>query len=185
MSTNLTNQLLIAMPALADPNFLQTVSLICEHNEQGAMGIIINRPLEITLGEVFKQMKIDNVDGGVSEASVIYGGPVQVDRGFILHRPVGDWQATLIIEDEIGLTTSLDILEDIAKGDGPGDSLVALGYAGWAAGQLEQEIAENAWLTVKADSQIVFDLPFERRWQAAATKLGVDLNLLAGDAGHA
>ncbi len=180
-----TNELLIAMPNLADPNFSQTVTLICEHNENGALGIVINRPLELRLGELFEHLQLKTAGDDIADATVYSGGPVQMDHGFVLHQPVGTWEATIQINDNLGLTTSRDILTAAAIGQGPQKCLVALGYAGWAAGQLEQEMANNAWLTVPSDNEIVFDLPVDQRWQAAAKKLGVDLNLLAGHAGHA
>ncbi len=186
MSTvHLSNHLLIAMPNLRDPNFSQTVTLICEHNEQGALGIVINRPTDLNLGDLYEHLQIPTSEAPAADAPVYSGGPVQVDHGFVLHEPVGEWEATLVIHEELGLTTSRDILVATAEGRGPDRCLIALGYAGWGAGQLEQEIADNAWLTVPNDLGIVFDLPPERRWQAAAEKLGIDLNLLSGNAGHA
>lgn len=184
-SSNLTNHFLIAMPQLADPNFFHTVTYICEHNEDGALGIVINRPLELTLGEVLEHMDLAADDNDATAQVVYQGGPVQQERGFVLHEPVTQWDATLPITEHIGVTTSRDILEAIAKGDGPQHSLIALGYAGWGAGQLEQELAQNAWLSGPADKGILFETPHEKRWEAAAALLGVDLNLLSGDAGHA
>lgn len=180
-----TNQLLIAMPSLADPNFSRTVTLICEHNEHGALGVIINRPTEVRLKELLDHLDLRATNANVAARAVYAGGPVQLERGFILHAPLGDWESTLEIDADLGLTTSLDILTALAAGEGPKHSLIALGYAGWGEGQLEQEIAGNAWLTVPNDTKILFELPVDQRWQAAASKLGVDINLLAGDAGHA
>jgi putative transcriptional regulator len=180
-----TNQFLIAMPSLADPNFSQTVTLICEHNDEGALGIVINRPLELRLSELFEHLEMTTTTPFPANMAVYAGGPVQMDHGFVLHQPLGHWESTLRVQEEIGLTTSRDILSAIAAGDGPEKSLVTLGYAGWGPGQLEQEISNNAWLTVPYDIDIVFDVPADKRWQAAASKLGIDLNLLAGDAGHA
>jgi putative transcriptional regulator len=168
-ATNFTNEFLIAMPALADPNFFRSVTLICDHNDQGALGIVINHPTELQLGELFDHLDIEAVDGTAREIPVFNGGPVQVERGFVLHE----------------LTTSKDILADIALGQGPRRVFVALGYAGWGSGQLEHEMSDNAWLTTPCDTRIVFDLPPEQRWREAAQQLGVDLDLLAGDAGHA
>src|SRR5680860_30693 len=180
-----TNQLLIAMPTLADANFSRTVTLICEHNEHGALGVVVNRPTEVRLGALFEHLDIVTDNERVADTLVCAGGPVQLDRGFILHAPLGAWESTLTIEADLGLTSSLDILAAMAASIGPERSLVALGYAGWGAGQLEREIADNAWLTVSADTAILFELPAEQRWQAAASKLGVDLRLIAGHAGHA
>lgn len=183
--TSLTNHFLIAMPQLEDPNFFHTVTYICEHNQQGAMGIVINRPLDLTVGEVLAHMEIEFPDPPAARQTVYMGGPVQQERGFVLHRPPTRWDATLPITDEIAITTSRDILVALGRGEGPDRALVALGYAGWGAGQLEQEIAENAWLSGPADPGILFETASEQRWEAAAALLGVDLNLLSGDAGHA
>lgn len=184
-SENFTNQFLIAMPTLADPNFFRSVTLICDHSEQGALGIVINHPTEIELGELFDHLELEARDAATRRIPVYNGGPVQTDRGFVLHEPIGEWDSTLPITDDLALTTSRDILAAIASGEGPDRVLVALGYAGWGAGQLEQEMAENAWLSCAADRQIIFELPPEQRWRAAARRLGIDLDLLAGDAGHA
>jgi putative transcriptional regulator len=182
---NFTNQFLIAMPSLADPNFHQTVTYICAHNEDGAMGIVINRPLDIELGDVLEQMDIHTNKDSIEKIPVYHGGPVHTDRGFILHHPMMEWDSSIIVGDEIGITTSRDILQAIADGDGPEQSLIALGYAGWAAGQLEQEIMENAWLNGPADMQIIFKTPSKQRWESAAIHLGVDLEKLSSDVGHA
>lgn len=185
-ATNLTNHFLIAMPALQDKNFHHTVTYICEHNAQGAMGIVINRPLNIGLGDILEQMDIQAQTPQSQGQMVFAGGPVQTERGFVLHTHGGkDWGSTLQITPQIGVTTSRDILEAIAANAGPQQSLIALGYAGWGSGQLEAELSANAWLSGPADMQIIFKLPVEQRWQAAAHLLGVDLNLLSGEAGHA
>jgi putative transcriptional regulator len=181
----LGNHFLIAMPGLADPNFFHTVTYLCEHNPEGALGIVINRPLSLNLREILQHMDLEPVSEVIGDQPIYLGGPVQPERGFVLHRPLGDWEATLKVSDDIGVTSSRDILMAIATGQGPRHSLIALGYAGWGAGQLEREIAANAWLAGPADERIVFDLPHEQRWEAAAAKLGVDLNLLTGEAGHA
>jgi putative transcriptional regulator len=181
----LTNHFLIAMPQLDDPNFHHTASYVCEHNDEGAMGLIINRPMELTLDEVLDHMEIQIQDRNVAQVPVYFGGPVQPERGFVLHTTGGEWEATLKITDDISLTTSRDIIEKIAEGGGPEQFLIALGYAGWGAGQLEQEIAETTWLNGPADTRILFELPSEERWSAAAAAIGVDLNLLSSDAGHA
>ena len=182
---SLTNQFLIAMPALADPNFHGTVTYICEHNDQGAMGLVINRPLSLTLGQVLVEIDITTGEQNIGQQAVYMGGPVQTERGFVLHHPLGEWDSMLRINDEIGVTTSKDILENIAKGTGPQRMLVALGYAGWGAGQLEQELADNVWLCGPADNRIIFDLPWQQRWEAAAALMGVDLNQISNQIGHA
>ncbi|WP_298219806.1 YqgE/AlgH family protein [Halothiobacillus sp.] len=181
----LKNQLLIAMPSLDDPNFNHSVTYVCEHNEEGAMGITINRPLDVTLGDIFDHMKISCSNPSIRSRPVFMGGPVALERGFVLHTPHGGWESTLEITDEIGLTTSKDILQALADGAGPARAVIALGYSGWSEGQLEQELADNTWLTVAAKTELIFDYPVEERWAAAARSLGVDMNLLSGEAGHA
>lgn len=184
-STDLTHQFLIAMPGLADPNFYHTVTYICAHNEEGAMGIIINRPLDLVLNEVLAQMEIPGRDDEIGQIPIFQGGPVHTDRGFVLHRPLKKWDYSIEICNEIGITTSRDILQAIASGRGPEHSLIALGYAGWGAGQLEQEIKDNAWLNAPADTSIIFKTPIENRWEAAAALAGIDLDKLSSLAGHA
>lgn len=181
----LNNHFLIAMPQLDDPNFYHSVTYICEHNEEGAMGIVINRPLDVELGDVLSHMDIKTLNEDKVHDPIYLGGPVQPERGFVLHEPLGQWDSMLPVTESMGVTTSRDILMAINEGNGPQRALVALGYAGWGAGQLEQEIADNAWLSVPADSAIIFDIPIEQRWQAAADKLGIDLNTLSDDVGHA
>lgn len=184
-ATCLTGQLLIAMPAMADPNFHRTVTYICEHSEHGALGLIINRPLDIDLGEVFQQLSMTAHDPELASQPILRGGPVQMDRGFVIHGSEHTWETTANIADSIQVTTSQDILTAMAAGDGPTQAMVALGYAGWGAGQLEYEITENAWLSAPATRQILFDTPFEDRWADAAALLGIDLATLSTDAGHA
>jgi putative transcriptional regulator len=186
-SVNLTNHFLIAMPNMVDPYFAKSLTFICEHNEQGALGVVVNRPTEMTLGVLFEQIEIPLNNAELARLPVYFGGPVQVDRGFVLHRPVGGWQSTLPINGEIGLTTSKDILQALSQGEGPtlGNILVSLGYAGWAPGQLEQELKQNAWLTVKADPSVIFDVTASERLEAAMSLLGIDPASLSEEAGHA
>jgi putative transcriptional regulator len=185
-SVDLTQHFLIAMPAMADPHFAKTLTLVCEHNENGALGIIVNRPTDLNLQGLLEQVKVTpDPQQSFGSVPVHFGGPVQVDRGFVLHEPQGSWQSTLKVGDEIGLTTSKDILEAVARGKGPPRLLVTLGYAGWAPGQLEHELAQNAWLTVPARTDILFDLPAEERLPAAMQLLGVDYANLSDEAGHA
>lgn len=184
-TTYLTNQFLIAMPALADPNFFQTVTYIGEHNANGALGLVINRPLALSIHQLLEHLEIPTQRTEITNRPIFQGGPVQPEQGFVIHQPLGDWGATLQVTEQIGITTSRDILEAVARGEGPPDLLVTLGYAGWGPGQLEQELAANAWLSVPADFNILFYTPNEQRWSAAAALLGIDLNLLSGDAGHA
>jgi putative transcriptional regulator len=181
---NLTSHFLIAMPAMSDPNFSRTLTFVCEHNERGALGIVVNRPIEVTLAALFKQVEIPLGDSLLASQPVFFGGPVQFDHGFVLHRPVGAWKSTLPV-GEIGLTTSRDILEAMAKGSGPRQQLVALGYAGWAPGQLEDEIQRNGWLTVHANTDLIFDIPPEARYEAAMQALGISAANLSEEAGHA
>jgi putative transcriptional regulator len=183
--TYLTGHLLIAMPAMADPNFTRTVTYICEHNDNGALGIVINRPLQMDLGDVFEQLSLTAADEDLNKQLVLRGGPVQTERGFVLHEPCQGWDSTVEVSDTVHLTTSQDILTAMAEGNGPKRALMALGYAGWGAGQLEMEISANAWLSVPADPAIVFDTPFESRWAAAAGLLGINLATISPDAGHA
>lgn len=182
---DLTHHFLIAMPSLADPNFSRTVTYLCQHDADGALGIVINRPTDVRLGELLQHLELSDSDPAVAEQRVLLGGPVQRERGFVLHRHDQEWDSSLPIADEIVLTTSKDILAAIARGAGPNDYVVALGYAGWGPGQLEQELAENSWLSGPASADVLFNLPFERRWQAAASLLGVDISLLSTTAGRA
>ena len=182
---SLANHLLIAMPSLADGNFAQTVALVCEHSDRGALGIVLNKPMGMKLGDVMAQMKLEPSDMRISEQPVLRGGPVHTDRGFVLHRPGGSWDSTHRISDNVQVTTSRDVLAAIARGEGPHGAVVALGYAGWDAGQLEREMLDNAWLSLPIDERIVFELPFEDRWQAAWGLLGVDSSRVSFTAGHA
>jgi putative transcriptional regulator len=190
-SAYLSNQLLIAMPTLADPNFAQTVTLVCEHTAKGALGIVLNRPLNMVLGDVFEQLTLDCADQTLCQQPVLRGGPVQKDRGFVLHPTPPErsdteaWDSTLHISPTLDVTTSRDVLAAMAAGTGPAPAVVALGYAGWEAGQLEDEIRQNAWLTVPMDDGIIFSTPIEQRWHAAARLLGIDFGRLATQAGHA
>ena len=183
--TNLTNHFIIAMPDLNDINFDRSVTYICEHDDNGSFGLIINKETDLSIADVIEQMEIPvSYDNSIVE-HVFIGGPVHPGRGFILHDPVGNWSSSLQVNKNIALTTSKDILEAIASDTGPEQRMLALGYAGWGPGQLEQELAANAWLSCPADEQILFHTPSEQRWQAAADILGVDINLLSHDAGHA
>jgi putative transcriptional regulator len=183
--TNLTNHFLIAMPGLNDINFSRSVTYICEHNQNGTLGITINRPADLRLDELLKQLHIEAATPDIANRTVYIGGPVQQDRGFILHSPNGVWDSSLRITDSISVTTSRDILNSIARGDGPDDCIIALGYSGWAPGQLESEMSANSWLSCPATEDILFHTPVEQRWDAAAKLLGIDLRLLSHDAGHA
>jgi putative transcriptional regulator len=181
----LRDHFLLAMPGLDSGIFAHSITYLCEHGPSGAMGIIVNRTLDLNLAEIFSHLEIEAIRD-FSAVQIMAGGPVQTDHGFVLHAPCGrTWDATLQITDELLLTTSQDILRAIALGEGPREYLIALGYAGWSPGQLEDEIAMNSWLTVPADSEILFHTPPEQRLQAAAAHLGIDMNLLSAEAGHA
>ncbi len=179
------NQLLIALPALADPNFSRSVTLICQHDADGAMGLVVNRTSEYTLGEVLAQMQIEGGDDALRASAVLAGGPVHPERGFVLHDGAREWDSTLAVVDGLYVTTSRDILEAMARGEGPANATVALGCAGWGAGQLEYELVENSWLTAPAEAALLFDTPLEQRWQRAAAVIGVDMARMADYAGHA
>lgn len=185
LKDSLSNHLLIAMPGMADPFFTTTVTLVCEHNSDGALGIIINRPLEMSLGGLFDQLDLHETDDAMATHPVLMGGPVAHERGFVLHTPGQDYESSVAVSPEIQLTLSRDVIDAMAGGKGPSRSLVALGYAGWDAGQLEEEMLNNAWLTVPATSEVVFDVPFTDRWAFAARSIGIDISKMSPDAGHA
>jgi putative transcriptional regulator len=181
----LRDHFLLAMPRVSEGIFSQSITYICEHGESGAMGIVINRPLDLSVAEIFDHLQI-KAQRDFSDVPVLAGGPVQMDHGFVLHRFCNqNWEASLKVTAEITLTTSRDILRAIASGEGPRDHLIALGYAGWAAGQLEQELVDNSWLTLPGNSDVIFSTPVERRLGAAASALGIDMNLISAQAGHA
>ncbi len=184
-TTNLTGHLLIAMPAMLDPNFSRSVIYICEHNDQGSLGLVVNRPMDMELGTVFQQLSLTVTDPSAARAPILAGGPVSLERGFVIHDACPDWESTIEAGDSLFVTTSKDILTAIAVGHGPTHALLALGYAGWGAGQLEQELSANAWLSVPASPEIIFDTPFEQRWQKAAGLLGIDLTMISNQTGHA
>ena len=182
---SLCNQLLIAMPGMADPNFNSTVTLVCEHNAEGALGIVINRPIEMNLGNLFEQLDVENPDRAMASHPVLNGGPVARERGFVLHNPGVEYESSVSVSPDLQLTLSRDVIDAMAVGDGPDQSLVALGYAGWDAGQLEAEMLANTWLTVPASTEVIFDVPFADRWTVAAQTIGIDISTLSPDAGHA
>jgi len=173
------------MPGMADPNFARGVTLLCQHNDEGALGITVNRPSDFTLAEVLNQIGIESVDSALSEIPVYEGGPVHRERGFVLHSGGAVWDSSMTVGPDIAVTTSRDVLEAIAAGCGPMRYLMALGYAGWGAGQLENEMRDNAWLSVMASAEIVFDLPSEQRWERAVASLGITAESLQPAGGHA
>jgi putative transcriptional regulator len=181
----LGHQMLIAMPGMVDQNFAGSVTLLCQHTEAGAIGITINRVSNFTLGEIMAQLKIECSDESICRRPVLEGGPVAPDRGFVLHSPLPGYESSLAVGEDIMVTTSRDVLTDIAQGGGPDKYLVALGYAGWGGGQLEHEMLANAWLSVAADTDIVFDLPLPNRFDEALGRLGIQIDRLHSEAGHA
>ncbi|MDR2187606.1 MAG: YqgE/AlgH family protein [Azonexus sp.] len=184
-TVNLTDHFLIAMPALQDPYFAHALVYICEHNENGALGIIVNRPIDLNLTDLLAKIDLKLEQGDLGRMPVYFGGPVQLDRGLVLHRPRGGWQSTLTVNEDIGLTSSRDVLAAVAATGQPAEILVTLGYSGWGAGQLENELAQNSWLTVPASAAILFDLPPEERLPAAMQNLGISFSQLSDVAGHA
>ena len=182
---SLQDHFLIAMPAMGDPNFNETVTYICRHDDDGAVGIVINRPTDMALGDVFEQLSLDKPGTEQARQRVLRGGPVQPDRGFVLHQGDDGFESTFDPQALVKVTVSLDILASMARGEGPAPAVVALGYAGWGAGQLESELAANAWLSTPADPAIIFNTPIEQRWSAAAGLLGIDIHQIANYAGHA
>jgi putative transcriptional regulator len=184
-NANFTHKILIAMPAMADPRFAETLTYIIKHDEDGAVGLVINKPLDLPLAQLLTEIRLPPLGGTPAESPVLFGGPVQPQMGFVLHREAGPWSSCTPVDDDICITSSRDILDAISQGKGPHDFIVALGYAGWSPGQLEEEMANNSWLTCDADYELLFGLPYEQRWQAAASRLGVDLRLLSDQVGHA
>jgi putative transcriptional regulator len=185
---NLANHFLIAMPAMQDPVFGGAVVYICEHNDNGVLGVVINKPTDMTMEILFDRIDLKLSEGlrtTVVNEPIMFGGPVQDDRGFVLHTPGAPYSSSLTVTDEVAFTTSIDVLEAVAAGDGPQRMLVSIGYSGWSPGQLEEEIGRNGWLTVGADAHVLFDLPVEERYNAAIKLLGIDPMMLALEAGHA
>jgi len=181
-----SGQLLLAMPGVVSGSLANTVIYVCEHNENGALGLVINRPTDLTLGELLKRVALGPVERTdiPQDVPVFFGGPVQTDRGFVLHTPVGSYASSIHLGD-LALTTSKDVLQDVAQGRGPDHLLVTLGYAGWGAGQLEHEMAQNAWINVSASDTLLFHTPVEQRYSAALAQLGINPTMLAGQVGHA
>lgn len=184
-ATWLRGHFLVAMPGMTDPRFAHSLIYLCEHSDQGAMGLVVNKPTDMTLATLFERVELANPDEELAGQPVLFGGPVQLDRAFVLHKPAQPWHSTLKITDTIALTSSKDILESVGSERAPEGLLVALGYAGWVPGQLDNEILQNAWLSVPADEQILFDLPYEERLPAALAQLGIGFGQLSDVAGHA
>lgn len=182
---SLSGQLLIAMPNMLDPSFAGSVVYLCEHSGKGAMGLVINRPTDLDIHNLLEKIDLEIEANLPTHFPVMMGGPVASERGFVLHTQPLDWNSSLKVNDELSLTTSRDILEAVARGEAPGKWLITLGYAGWGEGQLEEELAQNAWLTVPATHEILFDTPLEARFSSAYAMLGIDPTLMTGAAGHA
>lgn len=183
---SLNNKLLIATPALGGSGFEKTVVYICEHNEHGAVGLVINQPLDHPLSFVFEQMGLDVVEPSANQIPLLFGGPMQPERGFVIHRPdKSEWRSSIAIQNDVTITTSRDVLRALASGAGPDSPMVALGYAGWSREQLELELQQNSWLLCPFESSILFDVPFDKRWHVAASSIGFDINILSSDVGHA
>ena len=185
INTSLANHLLIAMPSLTDPNFERTVIYVCEHHVQGTVGLIINRPLQFPLGMVFEQMQIEPIRVENNQLPLLFGGPVQPERGFVIHRPIGGWRSSLALRDDVTVTTSNDIIRAIAADEGPKDVLVTLGYAGWNENQLEQEVMDNVWLVCPYKPELLYEVPFNKRWEYAGLSIGVKMTQLSSNMGHA
>jgi putative transcriptional regulator len=185
LGTSLANHMLVAMPSLDDPNFKHSVVYICEHHVEGTVGLIINRPMEFPLGFVFDQLHIEPSSDEQINMPLLFGGPIQPERGFVLHRPFGTWQSSLSLKDDVTVTTSNDIIRAIADNEGPKDVLITLGYAMWSESQLEQEMLDNVWLVCPASPEILYDVPFEDRWMQAGASIGVDMLQIASSSGHA
>lgn len=185
VASSLAEHFLIAMPAMGDPHFARSLTLVCQHDEQGAMGLVVNRLADYCLGDVFSQMGIHTDSDEMARSPVLAGGPVNPERGFVLHDDPRPWDSTLVVREGLYVTSSRDILEAMARGDGPVRSLMALGYAGWEPGQLEAELLQNAWLTVPLSEHLLYAEPLESRWRSAVGQLGVDVDRLADYAGHA
>lgn len=182
---SLANHLLIAMPSMKDPNFQRAVIYLCEHHEQGSVGLIINRPMQFPLSLVFEQLKIEPIRVEQNLLPLMFGGPVQPERGFVIHKQAGGWRSSLFLQDDVTVTTSNDIIRAIAIDEGPKDVLVALGYTGWAEEQLEKEVMDNVWLVCPYKSEILYEVPFEKRWEYAGLTLGVKMDQMSSDVGHA
>ncbi len=185
INSSLANQLLIAMPSMTDPNFSRSVIYVCEHHIQGTVGLIINRPMQFPMSMVFEQLQIEPISITQKEKPLLYGGPIQPERGFVVHRQLGGWRSSLVLRDDVTVTTSNDIIRAIASDQGPRDVLVALGYTGWNENQLEQEVMDNVWLVCPYTPEILYEVPFAERWDYAGKTLGITMSQLSSDVGHA
>lgn len=185
LNTSLANSLLIAMPSLNNSTFAKSVIYVCEHHIQGTVGLIINRPMQYPLGLVFDQLQIEPTRVENNRLPLLFGGPLQPERGFVIHRPFGEWRSSLVLQEGVTITTSNDIIRAIALDNGPEDVLVALGYVGWVENQLDQEVINNAWLVCPYKPELMYDVPFDKRWEYAGSTIGVNMNQLTSSVGHA
>lgn len=185
LMNSLANHLLIAMPSLHDPNFERSVIYVCEHHEHGSVGLIVNRPMQYPLSIVFEQLQIEPIRVEQNGLPLLFGGPVQPERGFVIHKQTGGWRSSLFLQDEVTVTTSNDIIRAIAQDIGPKDVLVTLGYSSWEENQLEREVMDNTWLVCPYKSEILYEVPFEKRWDYAGSTLGIKMSQLVSSAGHA
>ncbi len=185
LENSFANHMLIAMPSQTDPNFRHTVIYVCEHQPQGTVGLIINRPMEYPLSLVFDQLQIQSIHKEQNNKPLLFGGPLQPERGFVIHRPLGGWRSSLVLRDDVTVTTSNDIIRAIAADHGPKDVLVTLGYVGWGEEQLEHEVMDNAWLVCPFKPELLYEVPFDQRWEYAGLTIGVHMNQLTSSVGHA
>ena len=185
INTSLANQLLIAMPSQTDPHFAKSVIYVCEHHIKGTVGLIINRPMEFPLDLVFEQLNIEPKGTESSRVPLLFGGPLQPERGFVIHRPLGEWRSSLALRDGVTVTTSNDIIRAIAEDSGPKDALVALGYTAWGENKLDEEVMDNVWLVCPYTPELLYDVPFNERWEYAGLSIGVKMNQLTSSVGHA
>ncbi len=185
INSTLANHLLIAMPSLHDPIFAKSVIYVCEHHTQGTVGLIINRPMQFPLGLVFDQLQIEPLRVENNRLPLLFGGPLQPERGFVIHRPFGGWRSSLALQEGVTITTSNDIIRAIATDCGPKDALVTLGYVGWEGNQLDQEVINDVWLVCPYTSELLYDIPFEQRWEYAGLTIGVKMEQLTSNSGHA
>ena len=185
ISASLSNHFLIAMPSIDEPNLSRSVIYVCEHHDQGTVGLIINHPMPFSMGLVFNQLQIEPINVSKNTLPLLFGGPIQPERGFVLHRPFGDWKSSLALRDGVTVTTSNDIIRAIAIDKGPPDALVTLGYVGWGANQLDQEVVNDGWLVCPYNAELLYDVPFDERWEYAGSTIGVKMNRLTSSSGHA
>lgn len=183
--SSFSNHFLIATPMVNEPSLAHSVIYVCEHEAQGAVGLMINHPMPFSMGLVFNQLQIEPINIATNSLPLLFGGPTQPERGFVIHRPFGDWHSSLALRDDVTVTTSNDIIRAIAQDNGPTDVLVTLGYAGWSESQLEKEVMNDRWLVCPYNPELLYDVPFDKRWEYAGSIMGVKMNQLTTSSGHA